>query len=299
MGFRGSRLAKVLKVIWIIAVVLAIFWMGVLAWFVWELHLTFGNRGDRSQSQFQPGVRCVSLTAMPASRSQKPFQNSRECPLHGLVLSCKLTMPDGKCRRTDVTRIGRCDPEVTTLGSFSDFLFACSPRSTLYFHTVPDTQNREEDLSMFKWMKKKEKEEEKRVRTVEEVEEIKRRKRIKLSLVGQQGALNREIAHGGCPTARGKIYITSIFQKNGKLAVGPPRLALRCMIRGHLNMKDMKNRRAPRYEAKLGEADIRKYCNNPNFKTECPAHRRLLEETDSLIVKRETDGLAIHGEKDD
>ena len=56
-----------------------------------------------------------------------------------------------------------------------------------------------------------------RVRTTEEVEEIKIREKIKFSLVRQQINLNREIGRGGCPTARGKVYITSIFEKDGWL----------------------------------------------------------------------------------
>ena len=83
-----------------------------------------------------------------------------------------------------------------------------------------------------------------RVRSLEEVQEIKRREKIKLSLVLQQRELNRLIYYGGCPTARGKVYITSIFEKNGHLAIREPQLCLICMIREHLNQKDYRNRRA-------------------------------------------------------
>ena len=128
-----------------------------------------------------------------------------------------------------------------------------------------------------------------RVRTLEEVKEIKRREKIKLSLTLEQRNLNREIRAGGCPTARGKVYITSIFQKDGQLAIGPPALALVCMIRGYLNQKDIRNRKPARYDAKLGEEEIRKYCISEKHKEICPAYRRLLEETDNIIVKRELD----------
>lgn len=126
-----------------------------------------------------------------------------------------------------------------------------------------------------------------RVRTAEEVEEIKLRERIKLSLVRQQIELNRDIGHGGCPTARGKVYITSIFQKNGQLSVTRPHLALECQIRAHLNQKDIRARRAAQYDPRLEEAQIRNYCTCKTYKDKCPALRRFIEETDSVIVKRE------------
>jgi len=131
-----------------------------------------------------------------------------------------------------------------------------------------------------------------RVRTREEVEEIKLRKKIKFSLVRQQINLNREIGHGGCPTARGKVYITNIFQKDGQLAVSRPQLCLVCSIRAHLNQKDMRNRRRPIYEPKLKEPEIREFCNTTEYKTKCRAFRRFVEETDSYIVKREIDPTA-------
>ncbi len=126
-----------------------------------------------------------------------------------------------------------------------------------------------------------------RVRTIEEVEEIKLREKIKLSLVRQQLDLNRLIGHGGCPTARGKVYITSIFQKDGMLSITRPHLALECAIRAHLNLKDMRQRKRAMYDPRLSEDDIRTYCAVKQFKEKCPALRRFLEETDSLIVKRE------------
>jgi len=126
-----------------------------------------------------------------------------------------------------------------------------------------------------------------RVRTLEEVEEIIIREKIKLSLVRQQINLNREIANGGCPTARGKVYITGIFQKNGKLSLRRPQLAVRCMIQAHLNQKDIRNRRRPRYDPILAEPEIRKYCTSKEFKTKCHAYRRFLAEADSTIVTRE------------
>jgi hypothetical protein len=126
-----------------------------------------------------------------------------------------------------------------------------------------------------------------RVRTVEEVEEIKIREKIKLSLVRQQIDLNRTIGVGGCPTARGKVYITSIFQKDGQLSITRPHLALECLIRGHLNQKDIKRRRAPSYNPRLEEPQIRDYCCCKTYKDKCPALRRFLEETDSILVKRE------------
>lgn len=131
-----------------------------------------------------------------------------------------------------------------------------------------------------------------RVRTVEEVEEIKLREKIKLSLVRQALDLNREIGHGGCPTARGKVYITSIFQKNGMLSITRPHLSLECQIRAHLNMKDMRSRKAMMFDPRLDEAQIRQYCCSKHFKDKCPAYRRFLEETDSIIVKRELPGEA-------
>lgn len=127
----------------------------------------------------------------------------------------------------------------------------------------------------------------KRVRTREEVAEIKIREQIKLSLVLQQRGLNREIANGGCPTARGKVYITSIFQKDGQLNITRPQLCVECVIRAYLNQKDIRNRRRPRYDIKLVEEEIRKYCTVKNHKEKCPAYRRLLEETQNVIVKRE------------
>ncbi|HUV39749.1 MAG TPA: hypothetical protein VMY39_09060 [Planctomycetota bacterium] len=126
-----------------------------------------------------------------------------------------------------------------------------------------------------------------RVRSREEVEEIKIREKIKLSLVSQQRDLNALIARAGCPTARSKVYITSIFQKNGQLSITRPQLCLRCAIRAHLNMMDIKNRRAPRYDPKLDEPQIRRYCVTKNWRTECAAYRRLYEETDNLLVRRE------------
>ena len=131
-----------------------------------------------------------------------------------------------------------------------------------------------------------------RVRTAEEVEEIKLREKIKLSLVRQQIDLNREMGHGGCPTARGKAYITSIFQKNGMLSITRPHLSLECQIRAHLNQKDMRNRKAMIYDPRLDETQIRQYCCSKHFKDKCPAYRRFIEETDSIIVKREIPGEA-------
>ena len=128
-----------------------------------------------------------------------------------------------------------------------------------------------------------------RVRTREEVEEIKIREKIKLSLVRQQINLNREISYGGCPTGRGKVYITSIFQKNGQLSIRRPQLALRCMIRAHLNQKDIRNRKRVIYDPILAEAEIRELCASKNFRTVCRAYRRFLEEADSTIVTRETE----------
>ncbi len=126
-----------------------------------------------------------------------------------------------------------------------------------------------------------------RVRTKEEVEEIKLREKIKLSLVRQQLDLNRIIGQGGCPTARGKVYITSIFQKDGQLSVSRPHLALECQIRQHLNQKDVRMRRRAMFEPRLEEKDIREYCACKTFKEHCPSYRRFIEETDSVIVKRE------------
>jgi len=126
-----------------------------------------------------------------------------------------------------------------------------------------------------------------RVRTREEVEEIKIREKIRLSLVRQQINLNREIGYGGCPTGRGKVYITSIFQKNGQLSIRRPQLALRCMIRAHLNQKDIRNRRRSIYDPILAEAEIRELCANKNYRLVCRAFRRFLEEADSTIVKRD------------
>lgn len=126
-----------------------------------------------------------------------------------------------------------------------------------------------------------------RVRTAEEVEEIKVREKIKLSLVRQQLDLNRIIGTHGCPTARGKVYITSIFQKDGQLSVSRPHLALECQIRQHLNQKDVRLRRRAIFEPRLEEPDIREYCACKTFKEKCPAFRRFIEETDSVIVKRE------------
>ena len=126
-----------------------------------------------------------------------------------------------------------------------------------------------------------------RVRTVEEVEEIKLREKIKLSLVRQQIDLNREIGQGGCPTARGKVYITSIFQKNGQLSVTRPHLSLECQIRAHLNQKDLRNRKPAMYDPRLDEPQIRQYCATRYYKEKCHVLRRFVEETDSIIVKRE------------
>ena len=126
-----------------------------------------------------------------------------------------------------------------------------------------------------------------RVRTAEEVEEIKLRERMKLSLVRQQLELNRLIGVCGCPTARGKVYITSIFQKNGMLSVSRPHLALECQIRQHLNQKDERRNRRGMFEPKIEEPEIREYCVCKTFKEKCPAFRRFIEETDSIIVKRE------------
>jgi hypothetical protein len=126
-----------------------------------------------------------------------------------------------------------------------------------------------------------------RVRTVEEVEEIKLREKIKLSLVRQQIDLNRVIGRIGCPTARGKVHITSIFQKNGQLSVTRPHLALECVIRAHLNQKDMRRGKRIMYDPRLGEPEIKEYCAIKEYKERCPCRRRFLEETDSLIVKRD------------
>jgi len=128
-----------------------------------------------------------------------------------------------------------------------------------------------------------------RVRTKEEVEEIKIREKIKFSLVRQQINLNRELSYGGCPTARGKVYITGIFQKNGKLSLRRPQLALRCMIRAHLNEKDIRSRRRGSFDATLDEAEIREYCVSKEFRSKCRAYRRFVEEAISTIVKREPD----------
>lgn len=126
-----------------------------------------------------------------------------------------------------------------------------------------------------------------RVRTREEVEEIKIREKIKLSLVRKQIILNRELGRGGCATARGRVYITSIFQKNGQLSLRRPQLALRCMIRAHLNQADIRNGRRPRYDVILDEAEIREYCLSKEHKTKCHAYRRFVEDAVSVIVKRE------------
>jgi hypothetical protein len=126
-----------------------------------------------------------------------------------------------------------------------------------------------------------------RVRTREEVEEIKIREKIKLSLVRQQIDLNREIGRGGCPTGRGKVHITSIFQKDGQLSVTRPHLALECVIRAHLNQKDIRTGKKARYDTRLPEPEIRTYCACKDYKEKCPVRRRFLEETDSLIVKRD------------
>ena len=138
--------------------------------------------------------------------------------------------------------------------------------------------------------KKKKKDEplpKKRVRTLEEVKEIRVREKIKLSLVRQQINLNREIAHGGCPTARDKVYITNIFQKDGQLAVDRPQLCVVCSIRQHLNQKDVRNRRRAIFEPKLKEPEIRELCAHKDFKIKCRAYRRFVEESTSTIVKRE------------
>jgi len=126
-----------------------------------------------------------------------------------------------------------------------------------------------------------------RVRTWEEVEEIKIREKIKLSLVRKQIILNRDLGRGGCATARGRVYITSIFQKNGQLSLRRPQLALRCMIRAHLNQADIRNGRRPGYDIILDEAEIREYCLSKEHKTKCHAYRRFVEEALSVIVKRE------------
>ena len=135
-----------------------------------------------------------------------------------------------------------------------------------------------------------------RVRTVEEVEEIKLREKIKLSLVRQQIDLNREIGHGGCPTARGKVHITSIFQKNGQLSVSRPHLSLECSIRAHLNQKDTRNRKPALYDPRLDEPQIREYCCTKYYKEKCHVLRRFIEETDSLIVRRELQSEKVASE---
>ena len=137
-----------------------------------------------------------------------------------------------------------------------------------------------------------------RVRTTEEVEEIKIREKIKLSLVRQQINLNREIGNGGCPTARGKVYITSIFQKNGQLSITRPHLCMECIIRAHLNQKDVRSGKRPRYDPRLPEEEIRKFCASKYYKEKCPVRRRFLEETDSLIVKRDYGGPDVPVEPD-
>jgi hypothetical protein len=126
-----------------------------------------------------------------------------------------------------------------------------------------------------------------RVRTHEEVEEIRLREKLKLSLVRRQIDLNAELGRNGCPTARGRVYITSIFQKNGQLSVTRPQLCVECVIRAHLNQKDIRRRKRPMYDSKLDEEKIRKYCISGDYKTICSAYRRFIEETDSTIVKRE------------
>lgn len=125
-----------------------------------------------------------------------------------------------------------------------------------------------------------------RVRTLEEVEEIKVREKIKFSLVRQQIDLNREVSQHGCPTARGKIYITSIFQKDGKLALDRPQLALECVIRAHLNQKDVRRGHRPIFESKLHETEVRDLCHSKDFKLKCAAYRRFVEEAASPNVKR-------------
>jgi hypothetical protein len=127
-----------------------------------------------------------------------------------------------------------------------------------------------------------------RVRSREEVEEIKIREKIKFSLVRQQINLNRELGRGGCPTARGKVYITSIFEKDGQLSVTRPQLCLECLIRQHLKQKDHRARRRVMFETKLPEPEIREFCNTKYYKEKCYAYRRFVEETSSLIVKRDS-----------
>ena len=131
-----------------------------------------------------------------------------------------------------------------------------------------------------------------RVRTEEEIEEIKIREKIKLSLVRQQINLNRELGRGGCATARGRVYITSIFQKNGQLSLRRPQLALRCMIRAHLNQKDVRNGRRAMYDVIMPEAEIREFCHSKKHKEKCRAYRRFIEEAISTIVKREPEDEA-------
>ena len=126
-----------------------------------------------------------------------------------------------------------------------------------------------------------------RVRTREEVEEIKIRKKIKFSLVRQQIDLNRELGKGGCPAGRGKVYITSIFEKNGMLSVTRPHLCLECRIRAHLNHKDIRKGKRATYDVKLTETDVRIFCLSKNYKLDCGAFRRFTDEASSLIVKRQ------------
>jgi len=93
------------------------------------------------------------------------------------------------------------------------------------------------------------------------------------------------------PTARGKVYITSIFQKNGMLSITRPHLSLECQIRAHLNMKDMRSRRAIQFDPRLDEARSAVLLLQA-FQGHVSAYRRFLEETDSIIVKRELPGEA-------
>jgi hypothetical protein len=41
------------------------------------------------------------------------------------------------------------------------------------------------------------------------------------------------------------------------------------------------------YDPRLGEPEIKEYCAIKEYKERCPCRRRFLEETDSLIVKRD------------
>ena len=64
-------------------------------------------------------------------------------------------------------------------------------------------------------------------------------------------------------------------------------MALECQIRAHLNQKDTRNRKPALYDPRLDEAQIRQFCCSKLYKEKCPVLRRFIEETDSIIVKRE------------